>query len=210
MFRLPLFFALFVICTLILQPSPTYAAAEVGTVTRQQASATVVRKGQSRPLQVGAAIYEDDEVGTPKDGRLEVTFIDGTKLTIGENSRLLIDEFLYDPDKSIGTAVLEAIKGPFRFISGNIGKMANKHVEARTTFGTVGIRGTDFWGGPALGVYGILLLDGVIVVRNNAGGRILNVSGTGVNLTGNDVPPGVVAPWGQKRVDAALASISFK
>jgi len=185
-------------------------AAGVGSVTRQQSDVSVTRMGQTIPLAFDATIYENDDITTGTDARIEITFIDGTKLTIGENSRLVIDKFLFDPDNSVGTAILNAAKGPFRFITGKIGEMANKRVVVQNTFGTIGIRGTDFWGGPALGVYGVLLLDGTIVVRTDAGARILNVSGTGVNLTGSNVPPGEVAPWGQDRVNAALASISFR
>ncbi len=182
----------------------------IAVVSRLQNSAIAVRGQQRVTLVETGAIFKNDEIETGADARIEITFNDETKLTIGENSRLVINEYLYDPDKDVGTLLLDAAKGPFRFISGGIGKLKDKRVEVRTTSATVGIRGTEFWGGPALGIYGILLLEGTIIVRNSAGARIVNVAGTGVNLTGPDVAPGEAAPWGEDRVQAALASITFR
>ncbi|MCR9212888.1 MAG: FecR domain-containing protein [Proteobacteria bacterium] len=182
----------------------------IGVVSKLQNSAFAVRGQQRATLQESGAIYKNDEIETGADARIEITFKDETKLTIGENSRLVIDEYLYDPDKDVGTLLLDAAKGPFRFISGGIGKLKDKRVEVQTTSATVGIRGTEFWGGEALGIYGILLLDGTIIVRNSAGARIVDVPGTGVNLTSPDQAPGEAAPWGEDRVQAALASITFR
>ncbi|MEH6524818.1 MAG: FecR domain-containing protein [Sneathiella sp.] len=193
-----------------LAPLLALAGPEIGTVTRLQNSATVIRDGQTLPLRPGSAIQENDEINSAKEARVEITFSDETKLTIGGNSTLIIDRFLYDPKKSVGRILLDAAQGPFRFISGGIGKMKNKRAEVITSSAIIGIRGTDFWGGPSAGVYGIFLIDGIIVVRNAEGGRILTASGTGVNLTGPSVAPGEVSVWGKSRVAEAVSSVTFK
>ncbi|WP_373085488.1 FecR domain-containing protein [Sneathiella sp.] len=190
--------------------SPALAAnMNVGEVTRLQNAATVTRQGQDTPLKLGSAIHEDDRINTGTDTRIEITFIDDTKLTIGESSQLAVEKYLFNPDKGIGTAILDAVKGPFRFITGQIGKMANKNVEVRTLVGTIGIRGTDFWGGPSLDIYGVLLLDGAISVKNSQGGRVLNTRGTGVNLLSDNEAPGEVTAWSDARINAAVASVTF-
>lgn len=197
----------------LLNPPMTAAqtsAEAIGVVSRLQNDAVAVRGQQRVALQEAGDIFTNDEIETGADARIEITFKDETKLTIGENSRLVIDDYLYDPDKDVGALLLDAAKGPFRFISGGIGKLKDKRVEVRTTSATVGIRGTEFWGGPALGIYGILLLEGTVIVRNSAGARIIDVPGTGVNLTSPDTAPGEPAPWGEDRVQAALASITFR
>jgi len=194
----------------LLAPLLVMAGPEVGTVTRLQNSANVIRDGQTIPLKTNSAIHENDEISSAKEARVEITFVDNTKLIIGENSTLLIDQFLYDPKKSIGRILLDAAQGPFRFISGGIGKMKDKRAEVKTSSAVIGIRGTDFWGGPSAGVYGIFLIEGIIVVRNAEGGRILTASGTGVNLSGANIAPGEVSIWGKSRVTEAISSVTFK
>lgn len=211
MFRLSTLLLMMASFFLLASPVTAQTGGEaIGTVSRLQNDAVAVRGQQRVALAETGAIFQNDEIETGADARIEITFKDETKLTIGENSRLVIDEYLYDPDKDVGTMLLDAAKGPFRFISGGIGKLKDKRVEVRTTSATVGIRGTEFWGGPALGIYGILLLEGTVIVRNSAGARIIDVPGTGVNLTGPDAAPGEPAPWGEDRVQAALASITFR
>jgi hypothetical protein len=187
-----------------------FAGPEVGTVTRLQNSADVNREGKRVGLTAGAAIHENDEIRSTKQARVEITFKDGTKLTIGENSSLVIEEYLYNPNKSVGRILLDAAQGPFRFISGGIGKMKDNRAEVKTSSATIGIRGTDFWGGPSAGVYGVFLLEGIIIVRNAEGARILTAPGTGVNLTGANALPSEVSVWGQSRVDEAVATVTFQ
>lgn len=185
------------------------AGAEIGSVSRQQASATAIRDGRPISLSPNAMVHEDDELQTGPNARLELTLKDGTKLTMGENSTLVVDKFVYDMNSDMGTAIVKALKGPFRFVTGRIGAMANKQVEVRTAFATIGIRGTDFWGGPSAGVFGVFLVEGEIAVTNAAGETILNEPGTGVDLTDPNIAPGAVGRWSQGRVDAALASVAF-
>ena len=186
------------------------AGSEVGTVTRIQNSANVARQGKFLELQAGAKIKENDEVQSGPDARVEITFKDGTKLTIGENSLIAIDKFLFDPDSDVGAILLRALQGPFHFITGSIGKLEKKQIEVQSRFGVIGVRGTDFWAGPSQNVYGVLLLKGLITVFNSAGGRILSAPGQGVNLTSANEPPGEVTVWGAARAQAALDAVAFK
>ncbi|MEX1036813.1 MAG: FecR domain-containing protein [Sneathiella sp.] len=183
---------------------------EVGTVTRLQSSAEVIRDGKGIPLEVGTIVQENDEINSKSDARVEITFNDGTKLLIGENARIEIDEYLYEPNEGIGTAILSAVQGPFRFITGKIGQMKTKRLEVKSSLATIGIRGTDFWGGPSMNTYGVFLFEGTIVVFNSEGGRIVNTPGTGVDLDGTDKVPGEVKQWDEARAQAALATVTFK
>ncbi len=200
---------LFLFLAISSQNSVSAAGAEVGTVSRQQASATAIRDGRPVSLSPNAIVHEDDELQTGPNARLELTLLDGTKLTMGENSTLVVDKFVYDMNGDMGTAIVKALKGPFRFVTGRIGQMANKQLEVRTAVATIGIRGTDFWGGPSAGVYGIFLVEGEIVVSNAAGQTVLDEPGTGVDMTDPNIAPGAVGRWSQSRVDEALAAVAF-
>ncbi|MDF2365810.1 FecR family protein [Sneathiella sp.] len=183
---------------------------DVGTVTRLQSDAKIIREGQTIPMEVGSVIRESDEINSENMARIEITFTDGTTLLIGENARIEIDEYLYDPGNNIGTAIISALQGPFRFITGKIGQLKDKRVEIKSSAGTIGVRGTDFWGGPSQGTYGVFLFEGVIVIFNAEGGRIVSTPGTGVDLDGIDKVPGEVTVWGASRAQAALATVTFR
>jgi len=181
----------------------------VGTVTKLRNTAYVIRQEQQLTIDVGFKIYENDEIQSETDTRVELTFNDGTTLYIGANCRLVVDKFLFDPDDNIGIAILRVLQGPFRFISGLIGKVQDPQIVVQTQIGVIAVRGTDFWGGPSRGQYGVLLLKGAISITNPSGQRILTTPGTGVNLTGDNVPPSDVTIWGTDRAAEALAAVAF-
>lgn len=194
---------------MVLLGAVTLKAAEIGSVTRIQNAVSILHDGDELPANVGTMVHDTDELQTGSDGRVEVTLVDGTVLTLGENGRLRLDEFVFDPENDSGTAFFSALKGPFRFVTGKFGTLANKTAQVRTPLALIGIRGTDFWGGPVQDVYGVFLLDGSVSVTNQAGEEVLDTPGTGVNLTAADEPPGAVNTWAQSKVDEALASITF-
>ena len=196
--------ALFVICIVSLA-----MAEDIGTVTRLKNTASVVRAGQQMNIETGFKVQEFDEILSGEEARVEITFHDGTKLNIGADCHIVIDKFMFDPDVGIGIAILRALQGPFRFITGHIGKTRDPQIVVQSRFGVIGVRGTDFWAGPSRGQYGVLLLEGSISVTNPSGQRILTEPGTGVNLTSNDVPPSEVTTWGAGRAAEALAAVAF-
>lgn len=189
---------------------PAYAAGvQVGSITRQQADTTALRNGQTIVLTVDSPIHENDELRTGLRSRLELTLKDGTTVTMGENGVMVVDRYVFDPDKSAGTAILNSLKGPLRFISGRLGQLSEKRVEIRTRFATLDIRGTDFFAGVAQGPYGVLLFDGEVSVTNPAGNRVLKDARTGLNLIAVDGAPGEIGPWPQERINASLAAVAF-
>ena len=82
---------------------------------------------------------------------------------------MILDTFVYNPAEGTGTLKM-AVTGAFRFVSGQVTKQPNTEVAVTTPVATVGIRGTEFWGGPiddqALGVF---LIEGEVSVTNAAG-----------------------------------------
>ena len=74
-----------------------------------------------------------------------ITFKDDTKVKVTENSRLLIDDFVFDPKKSdAGKIAIKAAMGTVRYTSGQIAKNNPQHVNVQTPTATVAVRGTDF------------------------------------------------------------------
>jgi hypothetical protein len=105
-----------------------------------------------------------DALQTGANARLEVTFVDQTRLTLGENARVVIDRYVYDPDRSIGEMALKSTRGALRFATGKINQMDQKNVTVSTPAAALAVRGTEFWMGPMDGQYGALLLHGNVKV----------------------------------------------
>lgn len=187
----------------------TATGPEIGSVTRLQSSAIAQRDGGMVTLAKGSSVYRGDRIETGDDARIEVTLSDGTALTMGAKARLRLDDFVFDPDSSTAGLTIDALEGSFRFVSGRLGSMTNKRVAIATPFGAIGIRGTDFWAGPIRGAYGVLLLDGAVGVTNAGTTRVLDAAGQGVDIEAPDAAPGPVTPWGQGKIDEALAAVAF-
>ncbi len=190
---------------------PAHAADDqIGSVTRLQGEATWRSGFSPEPLFPGAPIFTNQKVSTGAGSRLELTFDDGTKLTLGENADMTLDTFVYDPDAGSGT-LKAAVKGAFRFVSGQVSKQPDAQVAVTTPIATIGIRGTEFWGGPiddqALGVF---LIEGAVTVTNNAGEVVLDTAGQGTNIATRGAAPGPVTLWPQAKVDRAIATVTFQ
>ena len=93
----------------------------------------------SRVLFVGSDIFRNESIKTGPDGTAHLMFADKSSLTIGPNSEVVIDKFVYQPDSQTGELALSASRGVLRFVGGALSKSGN--VSVKTPVGTLGIRG---------------------------------------------------------------------
>jgi hypothetical protein len=150
------------------------AADAVGSVTKVVSPAS--------PAAVGATVRMNDRLRTGPNGRLQVTFSDGSVLTLGENANVVVDRFVYNPQKSKGEVLLTSTKGAFRFAGGKIKQMSQRDIKVKTPSAALAVRGTEFWAGPIDGQYGVLLLSGHVNVSNRAGAVRLSSPGMGTDI----------------------------
>jgi len=136
--------------------STVAAAKPVGVVSKFINPATI----GGRPAAVGAPVNMNDALRTGANGRLQVTFSDQSQLTLGENARVVVDRYVFNPKKSSANVVLNASKGAFRFAGGRIEGMRQKNIVVNTPYAALAVRGTHFWAGPIEGRYGVVLLKG--------------------------------------------------
>jgi hypothetical protein len=150
---------------------PAEAQEAIGTVSRIQGEVSGTRGGSTAALGLNASVFPNEIVSTGEAARLEVTFTDNTRLTLGEKAKLTLDRYVFSP--TAGTGILKfGVAGAFRFLSGRLSKLASADVSVTTPFATLGIRGTEFWGGPIDDqVLGVFLIEGVVSVSNTAGNR---------------------------------------
>lgn len=128
-----------VICLYALT-TPMQAATPIGKVFAKSGSPSATGPGGSRMLLAGSPVYEDDRIKTG-NGNVQILFVDDTKLVVGPNSTLLIDRFLMRGGNRARKFSVNALRGTFRFISGNSAKNA---YDIKTANATIGIRGTGF------------------------------------------------------------------
>lgn len=131
-------FAVASACIALSCVSPVSARVGVTSVTDGQPIGQPPAEAE-RVLRVGIDVQANERVTTKADDRAHVVFLDGTSLTIGPNSILVIDRYVYDPDRKTGDIALSTTRGVFRFVGGAISK--NSEVTVKTPAATIGIRG---------------------------------------------------------------------
>jgi hypothetical protein len=154
----------------------------VGLVDKVENEAQIASGAQTATAVVGAKVHMRDELRTGANGRLKVTLRDGTVLTLGENATVAIDRYAFDPDRGVGEALLTTTEDAFRFVTGRIKQLKDKTITVSTPAAQLGVRGTEFWGGPIDETYEVLLLDGEITVSNQAGSVTLSTPGQGTDI----------------------------
>ncbi len=120
------------------------AGETIGYVKTVSGSAAVVRGGNEQKLAVGAALYEDDVLKTGKESSLGVTMKDGTTLSAGPETEILLDKYAYAPKAGNLGFVARVSQGTLDFVSGMLGKLAPESVAIETPTGVIGMRGTHF------------------------------------------------------------------
>ena len=116
----------------------------IGDVILQEGNSVVERKeGNEFNSEIDLDIFSYDTVKTGK-GKTAIEFIDETRVDVTQHSKLVIDEFVYDPNTKTGALSLKASLGTVRYASGQIAKNSKQNVKIKTPTATIGVRGTDF------------------------------------------------------------------
>jgi len=182
----------------------------IGAVSRIQGEASATRGGTTRALGLDASVFLNEAVSTGDAARLEVTFADHTRLTLGEKARLTLDTYVFNLAAGSGT-IKFGVVGAFRFLSGQVSKLAASVVNVTTPVATIGTRGTEFWAGPIDNqALGVLLIEGAVSVAHAAGEQILSQPGQGTNIATPGAAPGPVTIWPADKVNRALAAVAFR
>jgi hypothetical protein len=146
----------------------------------------------TRSLQVGDRVHEYENIQVGLDAKGELKLDDETKLALGPGSRLKLDKFVYDADKSDGSIVLDLVKGTFRFITG----VASKPTYViRTPSAAITVRGTIFdLYVEEDGMTWLLLHEGVVRVCGDRGNcRLIDEIGKLMRIIDGDV--GAPVKW---------------
>lgn len=187
---------LVIVTLLLLTNSKIYAA--IGTVSEQTGPTEIVRNKNSIASKVGSGVEMNDTVVTAK-AKAKLTFEDNTTVNITEQSKLVIDDFVYDPKKGSGKLALKVAMGTARYASGQIAKTNPQSVSIQTPTASIAVRGTDFtMTVDELGRSIVMLLPscdkkacvtGAIEVSTDVGSVFMNVAFQTTIVTSRDQPP---------------------
>ena len=97
-----------------------------------------------KKLNVGDPIYFGDTISTNEGGKSQILFIDQTVMTVGSNTELTIDEFVYDAENTDGKLLSTIKSGSVKILTGKISEKNPENLVVETPAGTIGTRGTEF------------------------------------------------------------------
>ena len=165
---------------------------------------------------MGGRVFVGDDIRTGPGARLEIRFNDRSTLTLGENARVTIDQFVYAPSGGSRQA-LAILRGVFRFATGQIGKLVPRSIAFTTPVATAGIRGTAFLGGeltvgmpPGQSHYGFQVIEGAIEVISPGGSVVLDEPGEGTFLPLDRIAaPTPVRQWTEEEAAEAQDALAF-
>lgn len=198
------------LCLLSALAFPALAETTVAKVVLTQNTVTVQSNHQQpRAVKRGQVLKLDDILRTGSDSRGIFRFNDGTVLTLGSNSEIKIKTFAANDQHKHG--LFEFVKGAFRIVTGSITQTSSPNFTVNTPIGSIGIRGTDFWGGNLNddGSVDVLLIDSqhFLEVKNQYGVTLLKQANEGTTLKPNQAPLSA-RTWPDKKIQRALDSIA--
>lgn len=150
---------------------------QIGSVVTLNGSAWAMTSTGDRPLDAGDPVYRGESVVTGANANLEIRFLDGTLLGQGGESRVDLDEYVFDD--SDAALNFQMVTGVIRMVSGKIAETNPEAFNLSTPLATIGIRGTE------------------IIAKINVNNQIIGVT---------DMAPGhyvvVATPDGEVRINA--------
>ena len=134
-----------ILCSLlILTTLPARSNTSIGDVTLSKGNSVIEREDKEEvKVEKNLDVFSYDTVKTGK-GQVAIEFVDDTRVDVTQHSKLIIDEFVYDPNAKTGKLSLKATLGTVRYASGQIAKNSAQNISIKTPTATVSVRGTDF------------------------------------------------------------------
>lgn len=166
-----------------------------------------------RTAGIGDPIYLNDEIITDAQTSMQILLKDQTVFTIGPNSVLVFDTFIYDPSDASTQSSLSATvkKGTFKFISGRISKSGPEAMKLRVANATASIRGTSVAGRvDEEGDADVVLLSGAISVQSAGDAAPVDVfqPGWGLNIAADGFA-GAPVLFSAEQIDSIVSTVEF-
>lgn len=125
----------------------TQAKAEgeaLGFVKRVSGEVDLISATEVIAAEPGLPVYLGNKIKTGNNGSLGLTFKDNTVISLGPDTEVVIDEYLYAPATDQLKLTASLLQGTLHYISGVIAKLRPEAVSVVTPAGVIGVRGTRF------------------------------------------------------------------
>ncbi len=123
-------------------PLPAQDRVGVSSAVNPQATGTPPG-GATRQLVIGQEVVYNERVTTGPAGQTQLLFLDKSSMSVGPNSDLKIDQFVYDPKSGSGKLAMSATRGLLRYVGGKLSKQDDA-VTLKTSTATLAVRGGAF------------------------------------------------------------------
>jgi len=161
------------------------------------------------PISRGADIQVGDIIRTGKDARAIIRFNDGSVFTLGADTEMKITAFSSTEQQKKGA--FEFVKGAFRIVTGAITKTESPDFTVHTPIGSIGVRGTDFWGGNLSddNSVDVVLLESehTLEIKNPYGTAILKEPKQGTTLVSGKAPLSARI-WPEEKLQRAFKTVA--
>ncbi|MCE2517463.1 MAG: FecR domain-containing protein [Alphaproteobacteria bacterium] len=156
--------------------------AQSGIVAALSGPVRVISANVGTVARTGQKIFLNDIVETGNTGKLQIMLMDRTTMTIGPNTSIVIDEFIYDPgvERSLTATVL---KGTFKLASPSLNMKKQQSRKINLPNAVVSIRGTELIGSVGVDSQNVVLLNGAISVANDGISQDIDRPNFGVSIS---------------------------
>ena len=156
-----------------------------------QAKFSDVGREIGRDIKAGDSIFLNDEVKTGRRTKAQILLKDESVFSISPNSRVIFDEFIYDPFAQTGALSAQLLNGGVRFVSGKIANRQPQNIKIKAGSATVGIRGTEIIAQHSDQGSTFVLLSGAMEISTPAGLQTINRPGFGLDVSADGVLGGI-------------------
>ena len=194
------------------QVAATGGAAEaVATVLAVRGNVTAFdRAGKNRQLPLKSELFRGDTIKSGDRGRIQISFLDETLISLGANTEMSIERFDYKPNQNDGELVTHVREGAFRVMGGAIAKIAPSKFKTETPTATIGIRGSFYAGNvAALQLTAIFLGGRGITVFNAAGFVEITRPSFGTTVPAANAPPEPPRRFSTAEIGQLLTGFAF-
>lgn len=173
--------------TLAMSPALAYAQSAIGSAASVVNQVAGTLDNATRTLSTKDKVFQDEAIRTSQASAADLLFDDATRLAVGPNSNVVLDEFIYQASANTGALAINVTVGVLRFVTG---KLPSRAYRIKTPTATIGVRGTT--------LVVVVAVDGTTTVSVEAGSATIT-SGSGASQTvgaglSSTVAPGAPLP----------------
>ncbi len=120
--------------------APEFALADkIGVASSVKNQVQRVSPAPAQQISAGSELIANEHIRTGEASSAQLLFLDETSVSLGAQSDLVLDRFVYNPNRGSGNVVLSTARGALRFVTG---AQNPTNYTIKTPVATIGVRGT--------------------------------------------------------------------